>query len=189
MTQSSTSGAVRTFRVASPLKRLIPLIITCVFTVGLIYVVSKPSERTFIPFLVAVLAFSVALAYWLMSRTRLVVSSDGIVNYSIGYNVRSTWGNIEGYGKRTLGSQTVECLILREPGIEVSRWMQIGYALMPAAQVAAAAQGRVMIPQGLSGYSNVIPVALYADDWRSSELGVLIKRYAPQAFENNLRKE
>ena len=186
MTQSSTSGAVRTFRVASPLKRLIPLLLVSIFTVGLIYVVTDPADRFVVWILVAVLAFSVALAYGLMSRTRLVVSSDGIVNYSIGYNVRSSWGNIEGYGKRTLGSQTVECLILREPGIEVSRWMQIGYSLMPVAQVAAAAQGRVMIPQGLSGYSNVIPVALYAEDWRSSELGVLIKQYAPQAFDNPL---
>ena len=184
MTQSSASGAVRTFRVASPLKRLTPLLITCVFTIGLIYVVSKPDERAFFPFLIVVLAFSVALAYWLMSRTRLVVSSDGIVNYSIGYNVRSSWGNIEGYGKRTLGSQTVECLILREPGIEVSRWMQIGYALMPAAQVAAAAQGRYMPSGRLGSYASVIPVALYADDWRSSELGALIQRYAPQAFDN-----
>jgi hypothetical protein len=50
--------------------------------------------------------------------------------------------------------------------------------------VAAVAQGRY-IPSGrLGDYASVIPVALYADDWRNSELGVLIKRYAPQAFDN-----
>src|SRR5664279_4872580 len=148
------SANVQTFRYATPLKTLTPLIVTCVFTVGLIYVVSKPTERTALPFVIAVMVFSVALAWWLMSRTRLEVSSDGITHYSIGYNVRSTWDNVIGYGKRTLGSQTVESLILREPGIEVSGWMQLGYRLMPVAEIASAARGRYFVPRGLSGYSN-----------------------------------
>ena len=176
----------QTFRVASPLKVLTPLILTSIFTVGLIYVVSEPDSRFVVWILVAVLLFCILFALWLMSRTRLEVSSDGITYYSIGFRVRSNWSKIEGYGKRVLGTQTIESLILREPGIEVSRWMQIGYALMPAAQVAGALQGRY-IPSGrLGSYANVIPVGLYANDWRSSELGALIKRYAPQAFENNL---
>ena len=181
MTQPTS---IRTFRVASPLKTLTPLILTAIFTVGLIYVISEPDARFAVWIVAAVLAFSVVFAYYLLSRTRLEVSSDGITYYAIGFRVRSTWDNLEGYGKRVLGAQSVESLILRKPGIEVSRWMQIGYNLMPAAQVAAAAQGRYLPSSRLSSYADVIPVALYSENWRSSELGALIKQYAPQAFDN-----
>ncbi len=186
MTASVFGSGRKTYRVASPLKVLTPVMATLAFTLVLIAAVSKPQDRIVLPYMLVFFALVIAIVYWLMSRTRLEVSSDGITYYSIGYKVRSTWPNIEGYGKRLMGSQNVECLILRESGLEMSRWMQLGLILQPVGQVAGAIQGRTIHSVNMEDYAVWIPIGLYAENWRLSELGDTVKRYAPQAFDTTL---
>lgn len=181
------NGRKQTYRVASPLKVLTPAILTLAFTFGLVFVVTKPDERAFIPYFGLLLVAVIGIVYVIMMQTRLEVSSDGITYFSIGYKVASTWGNVAGYGKRTMGSQDVDVLILREPGMDMSLWMRIGYMLYPVGQLAALAQGRTLISNvNLDDYSVWIPVGMYAENWRESELGDFVKRYAPSAFETAL---
>ena len=184
MTDVSASGTVRTFRITSLLRMMTPGIGVCVLTVVILFVVLRPSERIFILPVAALLVLAMALAAWLSTRTRLVISPEGIAYYGIGYRVRSSWENVEGYAKRVMGVNSVECLILRQPGIELDRWLDLGYKALPVAQGAALATGQAVPRNHLNRYEDAIPVSLFAEDWRSSEIGVLVKRYAPQAFDN-----
>lgn len=186
MMQSTASNAVRTFRIASLTRALAPAAITCVaaFVIVAATTGGDKDAGVILAILGAVLLFSLGLAAWLLTRTRLEVSSDGIVYHAIGYRVRSTWPNLIGYGKRAQGTLSYESLILKQPGIEVSRWLRWSYALMPLAAVASAAQGEIFIPERLSRYADNIPVALFSADWQTDELGALIRRFAPQVFEH-----
>ncbi len=184
MTSTDFSGGRKTYRVSSPLKLLTPVILALVFTFVLLAVVSKPDERAFLPYLGIIFVIVLGIVYWFMSLTRLDVSSDGIIYYSVGYRVRSTWPNVQGYGKRVMGSHDVDCLILRESGLEMSRWMQIGLILQPVGRVAGALQGRYIGSVRMDNYAVWIPVGMYAEDWRNGELGEYVRRYAPEAFDN-----
>jgi hypothetical protein len=177
---------VRVFRIASLTRALAPAAITCVIAFVIVAATMGGEEHagTILLILGAVLLFALGLAAWLLTRTRLEVSSDGIIYHAIGYRVRSTWPNLIGYGKRAQGTLSYESLILREPGIEVSRWLRWSYALMPLAAVASAAQGEIFIPERLSRLADNIPVALFSKDWQADELGTLIHRYAPHVFEH-----
>ena len=96
--------------------------------------------------------------------------------------MRSTWDNLEGYGKRKMRSVTYELLILRQPNIERSGWIGASFFLMPTVKAAAPNGGTTSIPITLAKYQDFIPVSMFAHDWRSSELGALVKQYAPQAY-------
>jgi hypothetical protein len=150
----------------------------------LVFLISEPDTRWVSLIVGGVLLFSLALAYWLLTITRLDISPDGIVYCAIGYKVRSTWGNVEGYAKRVQGAVDLECLILREPGMELSGWMRLGYQLLPLMNVVALLSGQSYQPNQLDRYSGVIPVEAFEKNWRSGEIGSLIKQYAPQAYEN-----
>jgi hypothetical protein len=84
-----------------------------------------------------------------------------------------------------MGAQDIESLILREPGLQMVPWMQVGYKLMPAATVVSLLDGdsRVFVPRSMSNYTDAIPVGMFDKHWRDGEIGVLVKQYAPQAFE------
>ncbi len=184
---AQTRPTSRTFPIASPAKAMIPAILACAFALGVVFVLLEPRDRWIILLLAVVMLLSLGLIVVLLGQTRLEVSPQGIVYYAPGYRVRSDWANIEGYAERVVGTQDVESLILREPGMELSRWMRIGYSLMPAASMAALVRGRVIMPGTLDRYQDIIPVGLFADDWRNSELGDLIKQYAPQAYANPMK--
>lgn len=173
----------QTFRINNPLRLLAPLILTSIVTLGILLAVTEQAARWTIWIVGGVLVFSVGIAAWLMTRTRLQISSDGITYHGIGYRVASTWSNLAGYGKRVMGAQDIESLILSEPGIELAGWLRLGYRLMPAAQLVALLDGRVIVPHSLRNYADAIPVGMFDHHWRSGEIGALVRRYAPQVFE------
>lgn len=181
MTESDTT---QVFRVNSPTRLLTPVIGVSVVTVGVIFLASKPDERWIALVIGGVLLVSIAIAAWLVTRTHLDVSAREITYHAIGYRVRSSWGNLAGWGKRVQGAQDLDCLILREPGMELSGWLAIGYQLLPFMNVAALLTGRTVHDSQLDLYANVIPVGMFDRDWRGGEIGAAIQRYAPQAYEN-----
>ncbi|HVU11481.1 MAG TPA: hypothetical protein VHD90_09395 [Phototrophicaceae bacterium] len=184
MAVMSQPDSRRVFRIKSPFQQMRVAGIACVAALVIVFLTLPPADSWIILILGAVLLLALGIGYWFLTRTRLEISPQEIVYYGIGYAVRSRWSNIKGYGKRVFGAQTYEALLLTEPGIEVSGWMKLGYALMPVAEIASAAQGRIFIPEGLGEYQDAIPVGIFDGDWRSSELGALIKQYAPEAFDH-----
>jgi hypothetical protein len=137
--------------------------------------------------LALVMLLGLALGAGGLIATRLEISESAIVYYSFGYCVRSSWANVLGYASRVMGMDSVEALILREPGLELSRWLQVGYNLLPVIAVVNFIGGRRFIFPASDRYATMIPVGLFADDWQSSELGRLIGGFAPQALTNHVQ--
>jgi hypothetical protein len=182
MAQTVSSPSTKTFHVASPMITLLPAALVCVAAFVIIPMLVPTRDALFLPVLAAALAAIFLLMVWMVGQIRLEVSPDGLVFHSLGYRVRSSWDNLAGVGKRRMRSQTYEALILRQPTIEMVGWIGASYRLMPAVAAASPDGGKTSVPFALAKYQEFIPVALFARDWRRSELGELIRRYAPQAF-------
>ena len=172
----------RTFRVRSVVRTLAPLIVTCLITLGILLAVTPAEDWSIVGIVGAVLLVSVGIAWWLIGRTRLEVTPEGITYQAIGYRVAGGWADVAGHGRRTLGASTYDALILRASGIELSGWMAFAYRLMPLAQVISALDGRY-VPASLAGIEDAIPVGMFDTDWRTGEIGSVVRAYAPEAFD------
>ncbi len=175
----------RTFRVRSVLRTLGPLLVTCVVTMGILLAITPSEDWWIVGIVGGVLLLSVGIAFWLMRRTRLDVSPAGITYHAIGYRVAGTWADITGVAERVMGASSYESLILRAPGIEMSGWMAFTYRLMPFLQVVSALDGRY-IPASLAGLEDAIPVGMFDRDWRTGEIGSVVRSYAPAAVDTRL---
>jgi hypothetical protein len=67
----------------------------------------------------------------------------------------------------------------------MSGWMSFTYRLMPFLQVVSALDGRY-IPASLAGIEDAIPVGLFDHEWRTGELGSIIRGYAPAAIDTKV---
>jgi hypothetical protein len=160
-----------------------PLLATCVVTMVILLVVTPADEWSVVGIVGLVLLFGVGLSAWLVTRTRLEISPEGITYHAIGYLVRGRWDDVARVEKRVIGASDVESLILREPGIRMSGWMDLSYRFLPVAAVLGALQGRHVPATPLAQLADAIPVGTFDPDWRTGEIGALVRRYAPQAFE------
>ena len=173
---------LRVFHVVEPWRYLTRAASVCGLTLVILFAAVPLRDRGVIVLVAMMMLLGLALSAAGMVSMRLEISEHTIVYYSVGYCVRSTWDNVLGYASRTMGIQSVEVLILREPGLEPSRWMQIGYRLLSVAAVVGLVAGRRFTFRALDRYANFIPVGLFADDWQASQLGRLIGGFAPQAL-------
>jgi len=107
------------------------------------------------------LAFGAFLAYYI-NYTQLLISTKGIEYRQIEYSIRTTWDNVERIGPvvSSVGLGITEGLILHKPAVQ-ARWILKWYANIA---------------------SRHIPLASFASDWRDTEIGHDIKRYAPHLF-------
>ena len=164
---------VRTFHYPSPLKQVAPVLIIFSLLAPVLIpvsIMSRSPKHQFtsleLIFMLVVIIAIDGFLYWQATRARLEVSSAGIAYFGMGYSIRSTWDNIAACGEKSRGLLPAEeALVLHQSGLEFSSW--IGVNRTRAVNV-----------------SSMIPVARFASDWRNSELGVLIKQYAPHAFDN-----
>ena len=189
---STTAVAANTpkqvFRVREVLPLLRPAFFACLLAFGVVFFVMEGEHRwTISAILGGILLLSLALCYWLMTITRLEITPDEIIYQAIGYRVRSRWKKVEGYGTRLQGAVDLECLILREAGMELSWWMRLGYQILPLMNIAALFSGHAYIPNQLSQYASVVPVGMFDKHWRSGEIGALVQRYAPKAYANAMQ--
>ncbi len=169
----------------SVLRTLAPLLVTCVVTVAILLAVTPAEDWWIVGIVGGVLLLSVGIAVWLLGRTRLDVSPEGITYHAIGYRVAGPWSEVTGVAERVMGASSYESLILRTPGIQMSGWMAFAYKLMPFAQVISVLDGRP-IPASLAGIEDAIPVGLFDKDWRTGEIGALVRSYAPKALDTRV---
>jgi hypothetical protein len=172
----------RIFRVRSVIRTLGPLIVTAIITLGILLAVTPAVDWWIVGVVGVALLGSVGVAAWLVGRTRLEVSPAGITYHAIGYRVSGTWGDVTGHATRTMGASSVDSLILRTSGLELSGWMAFAYRLLPFAQVVSVLDGRY-IPAPAATYEDAIPVGLFDRDWRTGEIGSVVRAYAPKAFD------
>lgn len=179
MTQLTASTTKRSFRVHSLLRWLAWPALVCGIAVLLIAVVSKPEERVILPWMVLFMAVVLGIVALFIYSVRLEVSPEGIVCYYPGMRIRTSWDNIEGYAYRTMSGWKLMSLVLREPGLEISGWMRpfVGFsAAMPT-------YDGMRMRRSVSEMEKAIPVSMFAADWRTGDLGALIRQYAPEAFD------
>ena len=167
------------------LRTLLPVMATGVLTIGILLAVTPSDEWWIVGIVAGVLVIAIAIAAWLVTLTKLVVSPEGISYHAIGYRVTGTWADVTGCAERTSGMHTYEALILGRPGIEMSGWMSFAYRLMPFLQVVSALDGRY-VPRSVAGVEDAIPVGLFDKDWRTGELGSIVRGYAPTAFDTQV---
>lgn len=176
----------KTFRVRSMLRQLGPLLVTCLVTMVILFAVTEPEAWFAVWATAGVLLVAISIVAWLVTRTRLDIGPDGITYHAIGYRVVGRWDDVAGYGKRVLGVHDVESLILRTPSIEMSGWLAFSYRLLPVAAILAVFSGRVVVPERMADYADVIPVGVFDSDWRTGEIGAMVRQYAPAAFETQV---
>jgi hypothetical protein len=167
------------------LRTLGPALAACAFAMVVLLVVTPPDEWWIAGIVGVVLLVSLGIAAWLVTLTKLVVSPEGITYHAIGYRVTGTWSDVTGYAERVMGASSPESLILRKPGIHMSGWMSFTYRLVPFLQVVSALDGRY-IPASLTGIEDAIPVGLFDHEWRTGELGSIIRGYAPAAIDTKV---
>jgi hypothetical protein len=173
----------KTFRVRSMLRVLGPLLATCAVTMVILLVVTEPDARIAVWATGGVLLVAIGIVAWLVTRTRLDIGPDGIVYHAIGYRVVGAWDDVVGTDRRVMGASEVECLVLRAPAMEMSGWLAAGYRLMPVASILAVFTGRTVETDRASDYADVIPVGVFDSDWRTGEIGAMVRQYAPQALD------
>ncbi|MFN8520976.1 MAG: hypothetical protein U0667_16645 [Chloroflexota bacterium] len=176
----------RTFRVRSPWRPLVPLVLFGGIAVAILLALTPAEDWFIVAIVAAVLLLSGTIGLWLMTRTRLEVGPERVTYHAIGYRVSGSWADVTGWDRRVLGANDYDSLILRGSGLEMSGWMAFLYRLMPAASVAAFLGGGVVPSSSLEGQKDAIPVGLFDKDWRAGEIGALVRQYAPQAFANDL---
>ena len=62
--------------------------------------------------------------------------------------------------------------------------MSTAYQFKPLFLIAGLLQGRYLSLRAVEQYATIIPIGLFAEDWRMSEVGKLVEQFAPQAYAN-----
>ena len=129
----------------------------------------------------AALGIAICVAFL---NIRLVAGPAGIEYYNWGFRLRTTWDNVQGTGELWTTRGMIRGLQLREPALEMDGWLRVGRGAIPVVSTIGALSGRGLPRSGsMAGYDRIIPVGYFAQDWETSELGALIRSYAPQALD------
>ncbi|MBX3029788.1 MAG: hypothetical protein KF809_06485 [Chloroflexi bacterium] len=172
----------QTFRVRSVARLLVPATAVCAVVVAILFLVTEAEARWAVLIVGGVLVVGLGIGAWITTRVRLVITPETITYHGMGYRVRAGWADLVGHGRRVMGIQDVESLIRRGSGLEMSGWMALTYRLMPAISVASVASNGP-VPGGQQVPEDAIPVGMFDRGWRTGEIGALVRRYAPEAFD------
>jgi WD40 repeat protein len=122
------------------------------------------------------------MTYFAFAGTRLIIASDRIEYYTVGYSIASDWNNVARVGPMP-GAVAGVALFLRQPATKLSGWLSTVFALRPLLFIVALA-GRRYYPLQSRAATNVIPLSAFAGgDWQHSAIGELLRRHAPQVFD------
>ena len=121
------------------------------------------------------------MIYFSFAGMRLIIAPHRIEYYTVGYSIVSDWNNVAEVGPAP-GLLAGTALFLRQPATKLSSWLSTFFALRPLFLIMAVAEGRFLSSQGQAA-ANVIPLSVFTGDWKRSEIGELLRRYAPQVFD------
>jgi hypothetical protein len=159
MTKSPLPSLPKTFYVASPLRALRPLILTCAATFGVFNVILPSDQHGALAVLIGIMAVALITATVFVFQSHLDISEREIVFSAPGYRVCSTWVDLTGCARRRIQTQRVEVLLTAQAEIRLSWW-------------ARGTKNR-----------DFIPVSWFEKNhWRKGDLGRIIEHYAPHAF-------
>lgn len=128
------------------------------------------------------------LVYWLNNLSRLDIREEGIRYTAPGICLASEWEGVAGYGTRVMGTQDVEVLMLKTPGMKLAPVLDAGHKAMPLISILSIMIGRGPIVDRTGMYADIIPLGLFDEHWRVGEIGSLISHYAPKAFQTEIKR-
>ena len=169
----------RVFRVPNPWKYVVRPAAIMAATLVLIWIVAPGQASLVFALLAGVMLVGLGLGLWVNSQLRLEVSDSAIMFRGWGYRVSSRWDNLLGYSRRPMGVFTVDALIPRSPDVEFHPLVAGGLRLVRWRSLRGGPHGLGLAEPAWVG----IPVGLFAENWRESDLGRIVQRYAPTAYE------
>jgi hypothetical protein len=180
--QASPSGFHQTFRIPTPWRYVAQPLVIMAVTMAIVWIAAPDVAPMVLTLLGAAMLLGLGLGVFGTYRARLEVSETEIVYYGWGYSVGSRWDNLVGYARRPMSIYSVESLILNAPGARFNPILEAGLKVARWTRPRGGPHG-----MGLSEPDRVgIPVGMFDKDWRSGEIGAIVQRYAPTAYETAL---
>jgi hypothetical protein len=120
-------------------------------------------------FLTSILGLmDIALAFYNVPTSHIVVSEDGVVWHSLGFTLWTRWEDIEEISYHLYGFSIQEGLASTKLMVRINK----------------AGVGYLPTPWQIPPVKPFIPLSCFVDNWRDSELGGQIRQYAPHLFES-----
>jgi hypothetical protein len=114
-----------------------------------------------IPFGILILSLSIANDIYALTREKLILTSNQISYQTFGLFINVPWNEIEGIKNDPAWiRRNIECLFFDKNFAKTS-WLWF-YSLQD---------------------KNLIPLTIFDENWRNSDLGQKLKQYAPHLFE------
>ncbi len=172
--ETISSNPVR-FKPLFPMQ-VVMIVSATIVIIALVVWVNSPEDLWAALLLLALTIPIFYFASWTNNQTSLELSDQGITCLGPGFCIHSSWDNLSGCAKRDLNRQAVDVLTLRQPGIEYNNSGGGVFALL------SFISGQPPLSEQLKTNEGIIPVGLFAKNWRESELGALIQQHAPEAY-------
>ena len=172
--------------------RFMGLLIVAISTLPLLILVpgigssGKPVDVGLYVFTLVACLICVDIGLWLGSAAfsvQLVVTAHGLVYDAMGYAIRSSWANLASLGESSSASGRVTGVLLRQPGLEVSGWLNATRVIYPILTVLNWLRGWLVTPRVSTMDDHFIPLGFFVSDLENSELMNDLRRYAPQVFD------
>src|SRR5574341_1576330 len=167
----------RIFRVPNPWKYAPAPLAIMAATLALLWIVAPGQAPVVFALVAGIMLVGLGLGIVIVSQLRLEVSDSGIVFRGWGYGVSSRWDNLLGHSRRPMGMFTVETLIPRSPDVVFHPLVEWGLRLVCWNSLRGGPHGLGLAEPEWVG----IPVGLFAENWRESDLGRIVQRSAPTA--------
>jgi hypothetical protein len=172
----------RIFRIPRPWKYVFAPAAVMIGTLVLLWIAEPTQAPLALALLAAIMLLGLGIGLLVTSRVSLEVSESMIVFRGWGYSVSSRWEDLLGYSRRPMGLFTVETLILRLPGVQFHPLLEGSRRIYRWISLRGGSHGLGLSEPDWVG----IPVGLFAENWRESELGRIVQRYAPKAHETKV---
>lgn len=169
----------RMFRVPRPWKYAPAPLAIMAATLALVWIAAPDQAPVVLSSLAVIMLVGLGIGLWITSQVRLEVSDTEIVFRGWGYSVSSRWDNLLGYSRRPMGVYTVEALIPRSPGAQFHPFLEKALRIYRWTSLRGGPHGLGLSEPDWVG----IPIGLFAENWRESDLGRIVQRYAPTAYE------
>ncbi|HEX2916685.1 MAG TPA: hypothetical protein VH186_38345 [Chloroflexia bacterium] len=195
-TSSAPTGPTRTYYLRSHIVGIMLFfaILTAILVPGIVLIACL-NEPAFLVNVGTLAFFGLAasgcgaasfLCYWSIGAERLKVGPDGIEYSGSGFSIKTGWVNLVSVGPASTGSSITTGLIL-DPTISnptrVRGFLKVYLALQPIF-VLLTHSFRSIIDES---FNRAIPVGMFQPDWQETEIGSLVRRYAPWVFDPSLQ--
>jgi hypothetical protein len=183
---SSFQSSSKVYRL-SMLKAVFPPAAVCAVVLIVFVLLGRPEQVWYVFPMLILSALILAWTVWLNAQTVLELTQQGLVFNTAGFCIQAGWQDLAGCGRRLVGSNFIEVLVLKRPVMQIKPWLNKILEILPVLRVFVLAQGRCVSPDPEEEFQDIIPVGLFFGNWRNSTIGEMLQQYAPQVLTGPVR--